>query len=107
MSSSARSFFGKRSGSKTSSQSFSNQGSGNVAALEKNESLKKLESAEVVNASGGINEVEALRSVFFKFFNIQTKGFNSKKKKTDIVSQEVHKFPINPFFDDTLQTFAE
>ena len=58
-------------------------------------------------ASGGINEVEALRSVFFKFFNIQTKGINLKKKKTDIVSQEVNKFPINPFFDDTLQTFSE
>ena len=41
-----------------------------------------------VSSSGALDEVEALRGVFFKFFHNQTKGMKVSKKKTDYVKQE-------------------
>ena len=60
-----------------------------------------------VNANGAIDEVEALRGVFFKFFLNQTKGMKVSKKKTDCVKQEPQNFSINPFFSQDIKTFDD
>lgn len=69
--------------------------------------MKKKSAPKKVNASIGIDEVQALRNVFFKFFNIQTKELTDSRKKTDFVRQDALKYPINPFFDAAIETFND
>ena len=60
-----------------------------------------------VNSTGALDEVEALRGVFFKFFHNQTKGIKESKKKTDCVKQEPQNFSANPFFSHEIRTFDD
>jgi hypothetical protein len=43
--------------------------------------------------------------VFFKFFNVQSKGIKEFKKKTDLVKFEMQRFQKNPHFNDRLRVY--
>lgn len=60
-----------------------------------------------ISSTGALDEVEALRGVFFKFFHNQTKGIKESKKKTDYVKQEPQNFSSNPFFSHEIKTFDD
>jgi hypothetical protein len=73
-----------------------------VTALGKSNSSEITSSTYKVNTQHGIDEVQALRNVFFKFFNIQTKELNESKRKTDSVKQDPYHFTANPFYDKSI-----
>jgi hypothetical protein len=56
---------------------------------------------------GYINEVEALRGVFFTFFHAQKQEGKVGRKRFDLLKMEFEEISPNPFFNDELRLFDD
>jgi len=57
--------------------------------------------------NGYINEVEALRGVFFAFFHARKQEGKVGRKRNDLLKMDFDEVTLNPFYNDELRNFDE
>jgi len=73
----------------------------------KTSSRGRVPQAKSFMKGGYINEVEALRAVFFTFFHAQKQEGKVGRKRSDLLKMEFDEISANPFFNDELRLFDE
>ena len=67
--------------------------------LSKHEFKRNKEREERLRQGKGINEVDALRDVFYNFFEMKNEQGDTKGKETVLISMQVAEMSLNPFLD--------
>lgn len=67
--------------------------------LNKHEFKHKQDREERIRQGKGINEVDALRDVFYNFFEMKNEQGDAKGNETVLISMQVADMSLNPFLD--------